>query len=151
VNRPAFTAHRTRPGFVLPGVESRYAEQQMLRLAPMLLCALLCGCRYNFIPVIPAPVQVALPLRITQATLQRRGDALALSARVDGPMQADYLSVVWFAGDRELGRDSRYLDAQHRSAEFELPAAAKADYRAMLLYGGALLRQLDLRELNSLK
>ena len=86
-------------------------------------CALLCGCRYNFIPVIPAPVQVALPLRITQATLQRRGDALALSARVDGPMQADYLSVVWFAGDRELGRDSRYLDAQHRSAEFELPAA----------------------------
>lgn len=124
----------------------------MFRLVPFLLCGLLlCGCRYNFIPVIPAPVQVALPLRITQASLQRRGDQLVAQVRVDGPVQPDYLSAVWFAGDRELGRDSRYLDAQHRDAEFELPAAAKADYRVMLLYGGALLRQLDLREVNSLK
>ncbi|GAA4003064.1 hypothetical protein GCM10022631_12380 [Deinococcus rubellus] len=124
----------------------------MIRLAPLLLCGLLlCGCRYNFIPVIPAPVQVALPLKVTQASLQRQGELLVVSARVDGPMPPDYLSVVWFAGDRELGRDSRYLDAQHRDAEFELKAATKADYRAMLLYGGTLLRQLDLRETDSLK
>ncbi|AWN24584.1 hypothetical protein DKM44_08975 [Deinococcus irradiatisoli] len=123
----------------------------MLRLLPLVLCSLLCACRYNFIPVIPAPVPLSLPLRITQATLQRQGDELVIRARVDGPMPGDYLSAVWFAGDQELGRDSRYLDADHRSAEFHFPAPQKADYRALLLYGGTLLRQLDLREVDSLK
>ncbi len=124
----------------------------MARLLSLLLCgALLSSCRYNFIPVIPAPVALSLPLRITQATLQRQGGELVVRARVDGPLPSDYLSVVWFAGDRELGRDSRYLDAAGRNAEFHFAAAEKADYRALLLYGGTLLRQLDLREVDSLK
>ena len=124
----------------------------MLRL--LLLCALavlLPGCRYNFIPVIPAQVPLELPVQLTQATLQRQGDDLVIRARVDGPIEGAYLSVVWFAGDNELGRDSRYLDAADRQAEFRLSEPAKNDYTALLLYGGTLLRQLDLREVNTLK
>lgn len=122
-----------------------------LAVAALLSAALLGGCRYNFIPVIPAPLPVVLPLRITQATLERRGDELVVRAKVDGPVQGDYLSVVWFAGDKELGRDSRYLDAAGRSAEFLFKAPQQADYKALLLYGGTLLRQLDLREVDSLR
>ncbi|TSA87310.1 hypothetical protein FNU79_05355 [Deinococcus detaillensis] len=122
-----------------------------LVFACLLSAGLLGSCRYNFIPVIPAPLPVVLPLRITKATLERRGENLVVRARVDGPVQGDYLSVVWFAGDKELGRDSRYLDAAGRSAEFNLKAPAQADYKALLLYGGTLLRQLDLREVDSLK
>ena len=120
----------------------------------LLLCALavlLPGCRYNFIPVIPAQVQIDLPVRLTQASLQRRGNDLVIDARIDGPIEGAYLSVVWFAGDQELGRDSRYLDAADRNAEFRLTQPGKNDYTALLLYGGTLLRQLDLREVSILK
>ena len=115
------------------------------------LLLLVPGCRYNFIPVIPPQVAIALPLRVTQASLRREGATLVVRAQVDGPLSGDYLSVVWFAADKELGRDSRYVDAAGRSAEFRLGAAEKADYRALLLYGGTLLRQLDLREVDDLK
>jgi hypothetical protein len=122
---------------------------------PLLLCLallpILASCRYNFIPVIPREVRLELPLRLTNATLQRQASDLLVKAKVEGPASSGYLSIVWFSGDTELGRDSRYLDAAARSAEFCLTAPEKADYKALLLYQGVLLRQLDLREVDSLK
>lgn len=113
-------------------------------LVLLLLCPLLGGCRYNFFPVIPAPAPLESPVRL-RAELTRQGDTLRLQATLQG-QQAGYLSVVWRRGDLELGRDSVYLDAAQRQAHFELPAPRGGDYRAMLLFDGTLLRQLDLNE-----
>ncbi|WP_293911401.1 hypothetical protein [Deinococcus sp.] len=144
---------RRLPLLRLPLLRLPLLRLPLLRL-PLLLCAalaLLSGCRYNFIPVIPAEVSLELPLRLTNATLQRQGGELLVRAKVEGPVSKGYLSVVWYSGDAELGRDSRYLDGAGRSAEFRLMAPDKADYKALLLYQGVLLRQLDLREVDSLK
>jgi hypothetical protein len=117
------------------------------RLLPLLLLAPLLGaCRYSLIPIIPPSVQVTLPTRITSATLRREGDALIVSATLGGQFSPDYLSVVWYEADTELGRDSVYLDRQKPSAEFRLSAPGKGSYRALLSYAGVLLRQVELRE-----
>ncbi|MFC4456001.1 hypothetical protein [Deinococcus sonorensis] len=122
-----------------------------VRVLPLLLLVPLLGaCRYTFIPVIPPRVQVALPPRLTQATLKRAGDELQLSATLTGEVQPGYLTVVWMDQDREVGRDNVYLDAQQRQAAFRLNAPQKGSYRAMLFFGGTLLRQLDLRETGDL-
>ncbi len=121
-----------------------------LPLLALLLAPLLGGCRYTFIPVIPRRVQVDLPARITSASLRREGRELLLGAQLSGRFEPGYLEVVWFEQDRELGRDSVYLDAQQRSASFRLLAPDKGSYRAMLSFGGVLLRQLELREAGEL-
>ena len=126
----------------------------MPRSILLLLCVLLPllgSCRYNFIPVIPREVPLELPLRITQANLMRQGDDLVADAHIDGPLSGAYLTVVWYVGDQELGRDSRYLDTTQRDAEFRLSRPERDDYKALLLYGGTLLRQLDLREVDRLQ
>lgn len=134
-----------------------YCGKQMrptLPVLPLVLIALLgpvlSGCRYNFVPVIPREVPLELPVRLTKATLQRLEARLEVQATLEGPVKAGYLSVVWFDGDHELGRDSVYLDAQQRQAHFVLAAPNKGDYRAMLLFDGELLRQLNLSEVSGL-
>lgn len=111
-----------------------------------LLCGLLGSCRYNFVPVIPREAALELPTRLTDATLQRQGEVLEVRAQLQGQVKPGYLSVAWFNGDSELGRDSVYLDDSQRQAVFHLNAPQKGIYRAMLLFDGTLLRQLDLRE-----
>ncbi len=84
-----------------------------------------------------------MPVRLTNTTLIREGTRLVATARLDGQLQGDYLSVVWLRGDHEVGRDSVYLDQKQRQARFVLPNADPGDYRVMLLFSGTLLRQLD--------
>jgi hypothetical protein len=115
-------------------------------LALLLLTPLLGSCRYSFIPLIPDRVDVELPTRIAAADLKREGETLVASATLAGLFKPDYLTVVWFNGDTELGRDSIYLDAAQRGGQFKLTAPAKGSYRVMLSYGGVLLRQVDLLE-----
>lgn len=115
----------------------------------LLLAPMLGGCRYNFVPVIPREVPFELPVRLTKASLQRLDTGLEVKATLEGQVKAGYLSVVWFDGDHELGRDSVYLDAQQRQARFVFQAPNKGDYRAMLLFDGELLRQLNLNEVGS--
>ncbi|ULH16394.1 hypothetical protein MF271_07340 [Deinococcus sp. KNUC1210] len=122
---------------------------RLVLLAP-LLALLLGGCRYTFIPIIPDPVAVSLPTRLVTASLRRDGRELIASAALSGKIEAGYLSVVWFDADRELGRDSVYLDATQRSAEFRITAPDKGSYRALLSFGGVLLRQVELRETGDL-
>ena len=120
----------------------------------LLLAALavaLGGCRYTFVPLIPPEVRASMPTRLTEGTLTRSGDALIARARLDartlGPgVSGGYLSVVWASGDRELARDSVYLDAAQPVAEFRLAAPDKGNYRATLLWEGTAIRQLELRE-----
>ena len=106
----------------------------------------LSACRYNFAPLIPAQTQVQLPVRLVQATLKREGDMLRLSAKLDGRFQPDYLRAYWFDGSRELGQDSVYLDAGQQEANFTLEAARPGAYRAVLAFGGTVLRQVELTE-----
>ncbi len=118
-------------------------------LRPALLCALaltLSGCRYNFVPLLPAPITVQLPVRVTQATLSRAGETLTVTATVEGRFDPGYLSVSWFNGSRALGTDSVYLDAAQRTATFSLPAPDPGAYRAVLSFAGAVLRQVELYE-----
>lgn len=117
-------------------------------LALALASPLLGGCRFNFVPLIPPPAQVSLPTRITQAELKREGDALVLAVTLDGRLEPGYLTAHWFDGARELGTDSVYLDADTRSAALRLPAAGKGAYRAVLSFGGTVLRQVELYEVN---
>ncbi|MBB5233124.1 hypothetical protein [Deinococcus budaensis] len=111
-----------------------------------LLLPLLVGCRYTYLPLIPAPAEVALPTRVTSAALTREGGALVLRARVEGRFEPGYLSVAWFDSGRELGRDSVYLDAAQREATFRLEAPEAGAYRAVLAFGGNVLRQVELYE-----
>lgn len=116
----------------------------------LLLAPLLGGCRYTFIPVIPPAVQVSLPAQIVKASLVRSGDVLQVSATLGGQVAPAYLNVVWYDGDTLLGSDSVYLDADQKGAEFRLTAPQKGSYRALLSYGGVLLRQVELRETGDL-
>ncbi|SMB92870.1 hypothetical protein [Deinococcus hopiensis] len=111
-----------------------------------LLAPSLGGCRYNYVPLIPKPVQVTLPTRVTSATLVRESGTLVLKAQVEGRFEPGYLSAVWFDSARELGRDSVYLDAGQRGATFRLDAPEKGAYRAVLSFGGTVLRQVELYE-----
>lgn len=119
-------------------------------IRPLLLACLLSpalsACRYAYVPLIPKPVEVTLPARVTAATLTREGDTLLLRARVEGRFEPGYLGVAWFDGARELGRDSVYLDAAQRDATFRLPAPEPGAYRAVLSFGNAVLRQVELYE-----
>ncbi|WP_102128029.1 hypothetical protein [Deinococcus planocerae] len=118
---------------------------RLLALA-CLLAPALSACRYTFLPVVPAPAQVTLPTRVTAATLERDGDTLVLRARVDGEFTPGYLGVAWFDGARELGRDSVYLDPAQRGATFRLDAPDPGAFRAVLTFGGNVLRQVELYE-----
>ncbi len=121
----------------------------MPHMRPLLVlaaCLALSGCRYNFVPLLPTEVNVKLPVRVVDAALTREGKTLRLRARIDGAFTPDYLRVYWFAGSRELAQDSVFLDGAQRSATFTLDAPEPGAYRAALAFGGVVLRQLELTE-----
>lgn len=118
-----------------------------LLLLPLLLAPLLAGCRYNFVPLIPPAPQISLPTRITQAELTREGENLALKVTLDGRLDPGYLQVTWFDSSREIGADSVYLDAETRRATLRLNAPQPGAYRAVLSFGGTVLRQVELYEI----
>lgn len=115
----------------------------------LLLSPVLAGCRYNFVPLIPGQTaKFTLPARITQANLTREGERLSLSATLEGTFDPDYLQVQWFNNSTPLGSDSVYLDSKLRQARFELDAPEPGAYRAVLLLGGKVLRQVEFYEVN---
>ena len=114
-----------------------------LLLLTLLLAPVLAGCRYNFVPLIPPAPQIALPTRITQAELRRDGETLRLQVTLDGRLEPGYLQVSWFDSSREIGADSVYLDAETRSATLSLSAPEPGAYRAVLSFGGTVLRQVE--------
>jgi hypothetical protein len=122
--------------------------------APLLLLTVLApllgACRYTFIPVIPPRLEAKVPARIVSAELKRVGGDLVVSASLAGQLNPDFLSVVWYNADTELGRDSVYLDPAKPGGEFRLTAPDKGSYRALLSYGGVLLRQVELLETGDL-
>lgn len=120
---------------------------------PALLCLLalplglsLSSCRYNFVPLLPPVIAPNLPVRITEVSLKRDGNDLIVTAKLDGRFEPGYLSVDWFDSARAIGSDSVYLDADQRTATFRLTATDEGAYRAVLSFGGAVLRQVELYE-----
>ena len=71
---------------------------------------------------------------------------LVLTAAVQGRFEPGYLSVEWFDSGQPLASDSVYLDASQRAATFRLTAPDEGAYRAVLSFGGAVLRQVELYE-----
>lgn len=117
-----------------------------LLLLACLLAPSLSACRYSYFPLVPKAVEVTLPARITTATLTRDGANLLLRARVDGRFEPGYLGVAWFDGAQALGQDSVYLDPEQRDATFRLEAPNPGAYRAVISFGGTVLRQVELYE-----
>lgn len=115
-------------------------------LMALLVLPLLGSCRYNLVPVIPRPVEFSMPARVTNAALVRDGSALVLRAGIEGQFEPGYLAVTWYDDARALGTDSVYLDASGREATFRLDAPEPGAYRATLSFGGTLLRQVELYE-----
>lgn len=117
-------------------------------LLALTLLPLLGACRYNFVPLIPAATgaPLRLPARITGATLKREGDTLVLRAQLGGTFEPGYLRVFWFNDARALGQDSVYLDPRQTQATFRLTAPDPGAYRATLAFGGDVLRQVELYE-----
>ena len=118
-------------------------------LLALVCCAapLLGSCRYNFVPLIPRPVEFKLPVRIVDATLTRDKTELVLKARIDGQFDPGYLTVNWFDNSKPIGQDSIYLDAAQRDVTFHLPAPEQGAYRATLSFAGHLLRRVELYEI----
>lgn len=117
-----------------------------LRLLPLLLALPLSGCRYNYVPLVPPSGDVRLPTRITRAELTRNGEELVLKVKLDGRLEPAYLRVGWFDSSRDIGSDSVYLDEENREATLRLKAPKPGAYRAVLVYGGVVLRQVELYE-----
>lgn len=115
-------------------------------LACLLLVPLLSGCRYNFVPLVPRPVEFQLPVRIVGATLERADQELILKARLEGKFEPGYLTVNWFNHAQAIAQDSVYLDSTLRDVTFRLPAPDQGAYRATLTFGGNVLRQVELYE-----
>lgn len=115
-------------------------------LVLLLLAPLLGGCRYNFVPLVPKPVSFQLPVRIVAASLERTGEELIVKARLEGKYEPGYLTVNWFDNSRPLGSDSVYVDAAMQEATFRLSAPEQGAYRATLSFGGNVLRQVELYE-----
>lgn len=114
--------------------------------ALLLLAPLLSGCRYNLIPPIPRPVEFQLPVRIVDASLTRQGDDLIVKARIEGKFEPGYLKINWFNNSKPIGEDSVYLDSALRNVTFRLTAPEPGAYRAVLGFGGDVLRQVELYE-----
>lgn len=125
----------------------------MKRFTPLmlslLLLPLLSSCRFNFFPLIPekAPDAISLPIRISKLTLVRQDKELVLKANIIGDFKPGYLTVKWFNNFDAISEDNIYLDKDQRSATFRLPAPEKAAYRATLMFGEKVLRQVELYEI----
>lgn len=125
----------------------------MKRFTPLLLSLLLLpilsSCRFNLFPLIPekAPDAISLPIRISKLTLVRQDKELVLNAQIIGDFKPGYLTVKWFNNFDPISEDNIYLDKDQRSATFKLPAPEKAAYRATLMFGEKVLRQVELYEI----
>lgn len=132
---------RRKSRITLVGVRS-------FRLLLLLALPLLSGCRYNFVPLIPPATKapLALPTRITQASLVRSGEQLVLRARLEGKLSSGYLKVSWYDDSKKLAEDSVFLDADKPDATLTLTAPVGGAYRAVLAFEGVVLRQVELYE-----
>ena len=82
------------------------------------------------------------PVRDVQKYLDKAAEQkLRITHVTETHIHADYLS-----GSRELAQDSVFLDGAQRSATFTLDAPEPGAYRAALSFGGVVLRQLELTE-----
>lgn len=115
-------------------------------LAVLCLTPVLSACRYNFVPLIPRPVEFQLPVRIVKASLTRQDQELVVQATLEGKFEPGYLTVNWFDNSKNIGSDSVFLDGAVKNAEFRLPAPEQGAYRATLAFGGNVLRQVELYE-----
>lgn len=104
------------------------------------------ACRYTTFPLVPPVLQGEFPARLAEGTLARDGEDLTLGVRLDTRGKAGFVTVVWFRGDAELGRDRVYLDAREPRAQFRFSAPERGFYRAVVSFEGTILRQFELEE-----
>lgn len=120
----------------------------MRRALALLLLLPLSSCRYAYFPPIPKPLNLEMPTRVQQVTLQREEGQLKLRVQLAGRFEAGFLKVVWYDSNKEIGRDSVYVDAAQPWASFTLDAPEAGAYRAILVFDDVALRQVELYEVS---
>ncbi len=107
---------------------------------------LLGGCVYTSFPLIPAVQSGTFPSRFESKGLMLEPGNLSLKVKLRSSTaspSAGFLSVVWYEDDKEVGRDSVYLDASAPEATFRYPYKVEKPYRASLIFRGDVVRQFD--------
>jgi hypothetical protein len=108
----------------------------------LLLCASLSSCRFTTFPLIPEVRKGTFPARFISKGITLEGEKLQLEVNLVSSL-AGYASIIWYENDKEMARDSHYVDAKEPQATFDLPYQKDKYYRAMLLFDKTVLRQFE--------
>jgi hypothetical protein len=126
---------------VARGISSSTLNKRFLIIS-ILLCASLSSCRFTTFPLIPEVRQGTFPARFSSSGIKLEGEKLELVVSLASD-QAGYASIIWFENDKEMARDSHYVDAKEPQATFDIPYQKDKYYRAMLLFNKTVLRQFE--------
>lgn len=113
----------------------------MRKLAVLMLPLLLSGCTFISFPIVPDPVQASFPVLPKTDGLVLQDTTLFLKVSI--PSGEGYLGVIWYQQDKELGRESVYIDAQVPEVTFKKTIDPKLPHRAILLYQQKIIRQYE--------
>ncbi|GGJ19321.1 hypothetical protein [Deinococcus roseus] len=113
-----------------------------LKVPLLLVCTvLLSGCTFISFPLIPDPVSVELPVLPRTEGLVLQDKTLLLKVSI--PSGEGYLGVIWYQQDKELGRESVYIDEKIPEVTFKQEADPAKPYRVVLLYQKRIIRQYE--------
>lgn len=112
-----------------------------MRVWPLLLLALLSGCRFTFLPLDPGrPLPLDRPFVV--ARLQPAGGEARVAVRVERLPRPGYLHLQWFREESLVAEKALFLEGPGLyRASFPL---AEGYHRLVGLWEGAPLFQLDL-------
>ncbi len=111
-------------------------------IVSILLCASLSSCRFTTFPLIPEVRKGTFPARFNSKGITLEGEKLQLEVTLASPLPG-YASVIWYENDKEMARDSHYVDTVDPQATFDIPYQKDKYYRAMLLFDKTVLRQFE--------
>lgn len=108
----------------------------------ILLGGSLSSCRFTTFPLIPEVRKGTFPARFMSKGITLEGEKLQLEVTLASPLPG-YASVIWYENDKEMARDSHYVDVVDPHATFDIPYQKDKYYRAMLLFDKTVLRQFE--------
>lgn len=104
----------------------------------------LSACSYTFIPLTPRPLALPPAILISASSvLTRAQDRIVLRVTLDQVPSEGYLSASLYRDDERVSEDSKLVDADAASLEFDLSEARVGQYRAYLFWQGAIVRQFE--------
>ncbi|GEM45013.1 hypothetical protein DC3_06480 [Deinococcus cellulosilyticus NBRC 106333 = KACC 11606] len=107
----------------------------------MVTGVLLTSCTFISFPVIPDPVSVELPVVPKSEGLILQDKTLSLKVSI--PSGEGFVGVIWYQQDRELGRESIYIDEKLPEVTFKQTVDPARPHRVVLLYQKKIIRQYE--------